>query len=149
MACQSLRLVRFRSDEAYKRLVTGEWWSYYERQREQVQCTECGNELARGSAMQVYLWHRHVQNTMVILEEIKLPHPLFPMCGILMPRWALNGTYRNTAQYKKGAEQNIWRLSVEEDREVTSRSFSAYRHPLDMVTSFKYLEQVISAVDND
>ena len=86
---------------------------------------------------------------MVILEEIKLPHPLFPMCGILVPQWALNGMHRNTSQYKKEAEQNIWRLSVEEDREVTSRSFSAYRHPLDMVTSFKYLEQVISAVDND
>ena len=99
--------------------------------------------------MQVYLWHPHVQNTMMILEERKLPHPLFPMCGMLVPWWALNGTHRHTAQYKKGVEQNIWCLSVEEEKEVTSRSFRAYRHPLDMVTSFKYLDQVISAADDD
>ena len=87
--------------------------------------------------MQVYLWHRDVQNTMVVLEERKLPHPLLPMYGMLVTWWALNGTHRHTAQYKKGSEQNIWCLSVEEEREVTSRSFIAYRPPLDMVTSFK------------
>ena len=38
---------------------------------------------------------------------------------------------------------------MEEEREVTSRSFRVNRHPLDMVTSFKYLDQVISAADDD
>ena len=32
---------------------------------------------------------------------------------------------------------------------VTSRAFSAYGCPLKMVTSFKYLGQVISEVEND
>ena len=33
--------------------------------------------------------------------------------------------------------------------EITVRSFIAYGRPLEMVTSFKYLAQVISATDND
>ena len=40
-------------------------------------------------------------------------------------------------------------MSEEEERAVTSRDFSAYGHPLEMVTSFKYLGQVISAMYND
>ena len=40
-------------------------------------------------------------------------------------------------------------MSEEEERAVTSRDFSAYGHPLEMVTSFKYLGRVISAKYND
>ena len=40
-------------------------------------------------------------------------------------------------------------MSEEEERAVTSRDFSAYGHPLEMVTSFKYLGRVISAMYND
>ena len=35
------------------------------------------------------------------------------------------------------------RLAEEEERAVTSREFSAYGLPLEMVTSFQYLEWVI------
>ena len=61
---------------------------------------------------------------------------------------ALNGMYRHTTKCKKGAERKRRRLVAEEERAVTSRAFSAYGRPLDMVTSFKYLGWVISAVDN-
>ena len=37
---------------------------------------------------------------------------------------------------------------MEEERAVTSRAFSAYGHPLEMVTSFRYLGRVILAADN-
>ena len=37
---------------------------------------------------------------------------------------------------------------MEEEREVTDRAFSAYGSPLEMVTYFRYLVQVISAVDD-
>ena len=33
--------------------------------------------------------------------------------------------------------------------EVTYRAFSAYERPLEMVTSFKYLGRVISAIDDN
>ena len=56
---------------------------------------------------------------------------------------------RRTAQCKKGAERKQQSMAAEDDRVVTSRSFSTYGHPLDMVTSFKYLGQVISAADDN
>ena len=38
---------------------------------------------------------------------------------------------------------------MEEEREVTARSFKSYGRPLEMVTSFKYLGRVISEADEN
>ena len=40
-------------------------------------------------------------------------------------------------------------LAEEEERVVTSRAFSAYGRPLEMVTSFRYLGRVILAADDN
>ena len=40
-------------------------------------------------------------------------------------------------------------MEAEEAREATTRKFSAYGTPLEMVTSFKYLGRVLSAADDD
>ena len=48
---------------------------------------------------------------------------------------------------KKSKEQQ--QLAAEEEREVTTRDFSVYGRPLEMVTSFRYLEWVILVADND
>ena len=40
-------------------------------------------------------------------------------------------------------------LAEEEERAVTSRTFSAYGRPLEMVTSFRYLGRVILAADEN
>ena len=68
---------------------------------------------------------------------------------MLVPWKDLNGAHRCTAQCTRGAERKRRRLAGEEEREVTVRDFSAYGHPLEMVTSFTYLGQVISAADDD
>ena len=39
----------------------------------------------------------NIRYTMVILEEGNLPHPRCPLCDILVPWKALNGTHRSTA----------------------------------------------------
>ena len=85
----------------------------------------------------------------VIMEDGNLPHPWCPLCDMLVPWKALNGTHRCTSQCTWGEERKRWQLATEEEREVTTRDFSAYGRPLEMVTSFKYLGQVISAVDDD
>ena len=54
-----------------------------------------------------------------------------------------------TARCKKGAERKWRRLAEEEEKEVTSREFSAYGIPLEMVTSFRYLGRVILASNED
>ena len=97
----------------------------------------------------MHLWHQHIRDTMVILEEGNLPHPRFPLCDMLVPWKALIGTHRRTEQCTWGEERRRWRLAAEEEREVTARDFSAYGLPLEMVTSFKYLRRVISATENN
>ena len=62
---------------------------------------------------------------------------------------ALNGTHRRISQCTWEAERKRRRLAAEEDREVTSRVFSAYGHPLEMVAYFKYMGRVILATNND
>ena len=86
---------------------------------------------------------------MVILEEGNLPHPRCPLCDMLVPWKDPNGTHRCMAQCTWRAERKRRQLSVEEEREVTTRAFRAYGIPLDMVTSFKYLGRVILEVDNN
>ena len=84
--------------------------------------------------MKVQLWHRHVRDTVVILDEVNLPHPRRPLCGIMVPWKALNGTHRRMAQCNRGVERRRRRLAVEEEREVIAKDFSAYGTPLDMAT---------------
>ena len=80
--------------------------------------------------MKVYFWNRHVRDTVVILEEGNLHHPWFPMCEMLVPWRSLNGMHQLTVQCKRGAEKKRRRLAEEEEREFTSRAFSAYGRPL-------------------
>ena len=68
----------------------------------------------------------------------------------MLVSWSsLNGVHRCTAQCKKGAERKRHILTSEEERTVTSRAFSTYGLPLEMVTSFRYLGRVIWAEDDD
>ena len=36
------------------------------------------------TAMRVHFWHRHIRDTVVILEEGNLPHPLCLLCDMLV-----------------------------------------------------------------
>ena len=46
----------------------------------------CPGALATRTAMRVHFVHRHVQDTVVILEEVNLPHPQCPRCDLQVPR---------------------------------------------------------------
>ena len=63
----------------------------------------CSGALETRTAMQVHFVHRHVQDTVVMLEEGNFPHPRCAMCDIQVPSKALNGLYLGTAQCAKGA----------------------------------------------
>ena len=82
-------------------------------------------------------------------KEVTPPHPWCPLCDMLVLCKILNEKHRHIEQFNWGAEQKRRRLAVEEEREVTVRAFSAYGRPLDMVTSFRYLGQGISEVDDN
>ena len=99
--------------------------------------------------MRVHFLHRHVLETVVILEEGNLPHPWSPQCNMLLPRRALNRRHPSTAQCARGAERKRRRLAEAEPRESTERVFGAYGDPLENMTAFKYLGRVLTTVDDD
>ena len=70
--------------------------------------------------------HRHVQDTVVMLEEGNSPHPRCAKCDMQVPRKALNGHHLGTAQCAKGAEQKQRRLEETETRENLEQAFHAY-----------------------
>ena len=71
----------------------------------------CPGALAKRTEMRVHFVHRHVQDTVVMLEEGNLPHPRCPRCDMQVPIKALNGRQLGTAQCKNGAERKRRRLA--------------------------------------
>ena len=99
--------------------------------------------------MRVHFLHRHVLDTVVILEEGNLPLPWCTRCDMMVPRRALNGRHPSTAQCARGAERKRRRLAGAELRESSDRAFEEYGEPLENVTVFRYLGQVLTAGDDD
>ena len=98
--------------------------------------------------MRVHFVHRHVQDTVVMLEEGNLPHPRCPRCDLQVPRKALSGSHLETAQCKKGAERERRRLAETEMQENSERAFHAYRKPMEAVSEFRYLGRLLTATDD-
>ena len=93
-----------------------------------------------GIAMWFYFLHRHIRDTLIILEEGNAPHP---RCDMLVPWNDLNGRHITITQCSKGAERKRWQLAENDIQESVDRALQAYGRPLAMVPSFKYLERVL------
>ena len=87
----------------------------------------------------------NVLDTMVIMEEGSTTHPRRTRLQILVPRKALKGRHSATAQCTRGVELNRRRLVEVDLRESSERGFEAYGEPLENVTVFRYLGQVLTA----
>ena len=85
------------------------------------------------AAMRVHFMHRHVHNTVVILEEGNLPLPQCPRCDLQVSRRALNGRHLGTNQCRTGAERKIRSLAAAEGEAASVRAFKAYGRRLDSV----------------
>ena len=109
----------------------------------------CPGRSATRTAMRVHFLHRHVWDTVAILDEGNPPHPRCPRCDILVPWRSLNGRHLATAQCAKGAEQKRRRLAEEELQESSEWAFQAYGEPLNNVMAFKYPGKVMTAGDDD
>ena len=73
--------------------------------------------------MRVNFVHRHVQDTVVMLEEGNSPHPWCARRDMQVPRKALNGRHLGTAQCAKGAERKRRRLAETETKENLEQAF--------------------------
>ena len=109
----------------------------------------CPGRATTRTAIRVHFLHRHVLDTMVILEEGNLPHLRCTRCNMLVPRRALNSSHPATAQCARGAERKRRRLAEAELRDRSERDLEAYGEPLDNVTAFRYLGQVLKAGYDD
>ena len=105
--------------------------------------------MATRTAMQVHFLHRHVRDTVIILEEVKLPHPECPCYDMLVPRRDLNRRHLVTSQCVKGEERKRRRLAEEELWKSLKRSFQAYVEPLETVMCFNYMRRVLTAGGDD
>ena len=99
--------------------------------------------------MRVHFMHRHIQETVVMLEEGNLPHPRCPRCDMQVPKKALNGRHLGTVQCAKGTEWKRRWLTKTETRENLERAFHAYGKPMKAVLEFWYLRWLLTATDDD
>ena len=109
----------------------------------------CPGGAAIRTAMPVHFLYRHVLDTVVVLEEVNLPHPGCTRCNILFPYRALNGRHPAKAHCARGAERKRRRLAEAEIWESLERFSEAYGELLENVTTFRYLVRVLAAGDND
>ena len=106
--------------------------------------TGCPGRVETRTAMRVHFVHGHVLYTVVILEEVKFPHPGCARCNMIFPWRLLNGWHPGTAQCNRGAERKIRRLVEAEMWESTERAFEVYGAPIKNVTEFMYLGRVLT-----
>ena len=102
--------------------------------RRQCPVEGCPGVSATQAAMRVHFVHRHVHDTVVILEEGNLPLPRCPQCDLQVSRKALNGRHLETNQCKKGAERKQRRLAAAEVKTTSEKAFHAYRDKMRAVT---------------
>ena len=93
--------------------------------------------------------HRHVHDTVVILEEGNLPLPRCPRCDLQVSRKALNGRHLGTSQCRMGTECKRRRLAEAEMRKTSERAFHAYGKKMRAVTEFRYLGRILTNTDDD
>ena len=79
----------------------------------------CLGQAATQTAMQVHLFHRHIWDTVIILEEVNLPHPRCHWCDMLVHWHELNRKHLAIAQCYKGAGRKHRRLEEEDLQEST------------------------------
>ena len=96
----------------------------------------CPGQAATRTTMRLHFLHRHVLDTVEILEEGNTPHPRCTQCDIMVPRRALNIRHPATAHCAREADCKRRRLAQEELREISERAFEAYGEPLENVTAF-------------
>ena len=104
----------------------------------------CRGWAATRAALRVNFLHRHIRDTMVILEDDKLHYPLCPRCYILVPWAPLNGQHTTIAQCAKGSERKRRWLMAEDLRARTARIFQAYVISPNLVRSLKYLGNIMT-----
>ena len=109
----------------------------------------CPGKAGTRTAMRVHFWRMHVRDTIIILEEGNLPHPICENCDMFVPWQALNGCHKSTKMCRSGTSRKRRRLAEAELRKSTEMAFEVYRQQIQSVPWFTYLGRVITEGDDD
>ena len=101
------------------------------------------------STLRVHSLHRHLQDTVVILEEGSHPLPRCPKCDIFITWMALNFKHQSMDICTREEERRQKRRSYKEAWKITVVYFQVYRRPLVVVSEFKYLRRVLTDLDEN
>ena len=99
--------------------------------------------------MRVHFWRRNVRDTIIILEEGKLPHPRCKNCDMFVPWRDLNGRHKSTEMCRSGAERKRRRLAEAEIRDSMGMASEVYGQHIQSVPRFKYLGRVLTKGGDD
>ena len=93
----------------------------------------------------------HFQNDGVVQPSIYFRRDLkiYPLFNMMVNWRILNESHLATTQCAKGAERKRRGMEEKELQESSERDFQAYGEPLETVTLFKYLGQVMMAKKDD
>ena len=109
----------------------------------------CLGHAAARTAMRLHFLHRHVLNTVIIMEEGNPPHHSAPDATCFPPSGPECQAPCHSPVYQgSGAERKRRRLAEAEAREILERAFEAYREPLQNVSTLRYLGRVLTAGDD-
>ena len=81
---------------------------------------------------------RNVEYTIVILNEVTVPHPQCYQCDKFIPWEILTKGNLGTVIFKRGAEWKSHRLAAADAQEAYVTEFRAWEHVLDCLRMFKY-----------
>ena len=109
----------------------------------------CGGSAKTHQSLRRHFLHRHVADTLVILQEGSHPLPRCELCDMFVPASALSSGHQRTAYCRRGADAKRRRHVLQDLRRADEIVFTACGVPLDRVSVFKYLGRVLSESDSD
>jgi len=109
----------------------------------------CGGSARSHEGLRRHFMHRHVRDTLVILQEGSHPLPRCELCDMFVGSYAIGRGHQNTDLCHRGAAAKRRRHALEDIRQADEVIFHACGSPLDRVGVFKYLGRMLSENDND
>jgi exonuclease III len=117
--------------------------------KQQGQCPVpgCAAIIKDRHGMRRHFLFRHYYDTIIILEEGRLPR--CDDCGMFCTLSALAGKHMESALCREGARRNRRKIINLRCIRAFRRTFQLRDQPIETVTAFRYLGRVITSRDND
>ena len=93
--------------------------------------------------------HQNLEYTIIIFNEVTVPHPQCDQCDRFIPWEALTEGHLQTAILKREEKWKIHFLAAADAQETAGTELGAWEHVLDWVEIFKYLVRILLFDNSD